>query len=330
MNFKNVSELLVELIDIESVTGKEAQLGEFLANFLKQAGFAVDRMVVQNNRVNIFAKIGQPKIVLQAHMDVVPPHIPARQDADYIYGRGACDTKGSIASMLTAAIIAKEKGVTNFGLLFTVGEEVDFAGAKSVQSFVEDLGTFLIVGEPTQLKPVTAHYGIQVVSLICSGKAAHSSEPALGENAIDKLVALLSGPVKQLDVSPNTLMSLVKISGGVADNIIPDTAEALLSFRVSPGDHRNYAEQIQDFVGKDGAVKELQNLPPVASSVPKSLNFLGRGESVKYCTELTFLKNGLVLGPGSIADAHTSNESVKKADLKLATDLYVRVLESYS
>lgn len=329
MKFTNVNELLKKLISIPSISGDESALGKFLADSLEEQGFEVTRMPVDQDRINVFATIGQPKIVLQAHMDVVPPYIPADEDEEFIFGRGACDTKGSMASMITAAQNAKSKGISDFGLLFTVGEETDFAGAKAAHSLVEKLGAFLIVGEPTKLKPVTAHYGILVFSLVCTGKAAHSSEPALGENAIDTLISLLSRPAKNLRTNSESLMSIVKISGGKADNIIPDRAEAVFSFRISPNDSTDYAQELQTLVGDKGKVENVDRLPSVASNVPDSLKFLGEGESVKYCTELTFLKNGLVFGPGDIADAHTPTEKVKKRDLQSAVEIYERVMTEY-
>ncbi len=329
MKIPTAARLLTKLIDIASITGCEAQIGLFLADYLERIGFEVDRMPVNGDRINVFAKVGNPKIILQAHMDVVPPHIPAHEDAHCIYGRGACDTKGSIASMLIAAQEAKAQGITNFGVLFTIGEETDFAGAIAIQTCMRDLGALVIVGEPTELRPVTRHYGILVLSLVCTGKAAHSSEPALGENAIDKLLTLLNGPAKQLQVNSATSLSLVTIKGGVATNVIPDRAEAVISLRIAPGDTTNYALELQQLVGSQAIIKIVENLPPVASSLPQSLKFLGVGQQVKYCTELTFFQNGFVFGPGSIADAHTPNEKIQKEDLQTAIRLYVRVLQEY-
>lgn len=328
--FSNVEELLPKLINLSSISGNEAELGDFLAEYLQSQGFTVEKLLVDGTRRNVYARIGTPKVLLQAHMDVVPPFVPASEDAEYIYGRGACDTKGSIASMILAAQQAKEKGVTDFGLLFTVDEEVEFAGAIQAQSLVKELGAFLIVGEPSQLKPVNAHYGILVMTIVCTGKTAHSSEPQLGDNAIDTLLEVMAGPVKQLKIAEKTLMSLVRISGGVADNVIPDKAEALLSFRIAPDDSTDYVAELQRLIGYAGQVQSSQSLPPVATKIPASLKFLGSGQAVKYCTELSFFKNGVVLGPGDIADAHTPGEKVKKADLQKAVELYQRILAEYS
>lgn len=332
MKTKNVTELLKTLIDIPSVAEAEAGVADFLAKYLEKQGFEVARMPVgteQAGRQNVFAKVGNPRVLLQAHMDVVPPQIGASEDDEYIYGRGACDTKGPLASMVVAAQQARSQGITDFGLLFTVGEEVDFAGAREAQPFLEKLGAFVVIGEPTKLVPVTAHYGLLVFSVICTGKAAHSSEPQQGENAIEKLLSLLNGPLKKLKVKPGTLMTLAKISGGVADNIIPDKAEALFSFRIAPGDDTAYAERARELVGGQGKVEVSQGLPAVSSPLPASLRFLGEGQQAKYCTELTFFKKGVVFGPGSVDDAHGTGEKIRKSDLQSAVKIYERVLREY-
>jgi len=329
MAVETVEAFLQKIMSISSLTGQEAALGNFLADYLEAEGFDVVKMPVDGERNNIYARVGKPAIVLQAHMDVVPPFIPPTEDEEWIYGRGACDTKGSIAAMIQAAIEAKKKGIENFGVLFTVDEEVGFSGAQTAAQFVEDLGAYLVVGEPSQLRPVNAHYGILVFSIECRGKSAHSSEPQLGENAIDALVTILSEDLDRLEVAKSTLLSVVTISGGVADNVIPDRAEALVSFRISPGDTRQYATEFQQIIGKRGTVKAAQSLPPVFTQIPSSLDFLGEGQSVKYCTELSFFKNGVVLGPGDIAVAHRPDEKVRKVDLRRAQEIYVRILREY-
>ena len=234
-----------------------------------------------------------------------------------------------ISGSLVYILLARYISISDFGLLFTVGEETDFAGVKQIQQEIEALNAFIVVGEPTKLKPVSAHFGIITFLVICTGKAAHSSDPSMGENAIDKLVTLLSGPISTLKVHEESLLSLVQISGGVADNIIPDQAEALFSCRISPNDMRDYVQEVQQLVGEQAQVKKVLDIPSVASSVPESLSFLGDGQTVKYGTELSFLKNGIVFGPGNIADAHGPDERIKKADLGLAVEAYQNMLKQY-
>lgn len=329
MKYKNSKELLKTMINIPSISGDEKKMGQFLFDLLKNEGFTVEKISLDAARFNVFAYVGKPKIILQAHMDTVVPYIPFSEDEKYIYGRGSCDTKASVACMIMAGSLAKNEGISDFGLLFTVGEEVDFVGAKKLQDFIQKMGSFLIVGEPTKLKPIKAHYGISVFSIECSGKAVHSSKPELGINAIDKLVGLLGNQVKKFKVDKNTLMSLVKIEGGIADNIIPDKAKALFSMRIAPKDNHNYPVEMQKLVGGIGKIVDIQNAPPVSCEIPESLTFLGDGEEVKYATELGFFKNGLIFGPGDIGVAHGPDEKILKTQLDKAVSIYVKILKNF-
>ena len=118
-------ELTRKLIDIESVTPNEGEVGNFLWERLNELAGRFDghaeRMPVEPGRDNIFVQFGEPVVVLSTHMDTVPPFIPSREDEALIWGRGACDTKGIIAAMTTAAEEMLAAGKRNFGLLFVVG-----------------------------------------------------------------------------------------------------------------------------------------------------------------------------------------------------------------
>jgi len=121
------------LIDIESITGCEKAAGEFLFATLSKlaaptAG-AVEQMEVSPDRFNVLATWGTPVVTLSTHMDTVPPFFPSSEDDEFIRGRGACDTKGIIAAMISAAENLLAARTRNFGLLFVVGEEKDSLGA---------------------------------------------------------------------------------------------------------------------------------------------------------------------------------------------------------
>src|SRR5262245_27992751 len=119
-----------QLIDIESISGNEAAVGEFLLARLRELGFRADKMPVEDTRFNICADIGKPAVVVfSTHIDTVPPFIPCSEDDKNIYGRGASDTKGIIASMIAAALRLKDEGAP-IGMLFVVGEERDSLGAR--------------------------------------------------------------------------------------------------------------------------------------------------------------------------------------------------------
>ena len=129
----NVFELTRALVDIESITNNEHDVGVYLLDYLaelaQRTGGTVERMEVEPRRFNVFASWGEPLVTLSTHMDVVPPFFASREDDEYIYGRGACDTKGIIAAMIKAVEELLAAGRRGFGLLFVVGEERNSAGA---------------------------------------------------------------------------------------------------------------------------------------------------------------------------------------------------------
>src|SRR5215475_11723184 len=143
------------LVDIESVTGREKAVGEFLFSSLAQlaasTGGAVERMHVETDRFNVLATWGSPGVVLSTHMDTVPPYFSSSEDSEFVRGRGACDAKGIAAAMMCAACRLCAAGVRNFGLMFVVGEEKDSLGALAAARHPR--GTkFLVNGEPTENK----------------------------------------------------------------------------------------------------------------------------------------------------------------------------------
>src|ERR1043166_4704798 len=143
------------LVDIESVTGCEKAVGDFLFAALEQltasSGGKTERMHVGPDRFNVLATWGTPTVVLSTHMDTVPPFCPSSEDSEFVRGRGACDAKGIAAAMICAAEQLCAARTRNFGLLFVVGEEKDSLGALTASQ--QSRGTkFLINGEPTENK----------------------------------------------------------------------------------------------------------------------------------------------------------------------------------
>ena len=325
----NVIKLLQTLIDIPSTTGSEKAVGEYVEKLLGEEGFILKKIPVNSDTFCLYATTGKPRIVLQAHLDVVPPHIPPSESPTHIFGRGACDTKASVASMIIAGIEARKKGVTDFGLLFTVDEEKNFAGAQACIADHSLNLPFMIVGEPTQLQPVCNHYGLLVITIITHGVSAHSSEPQQGKNAIDQLTNILEHIVRTYSHHPETLSTVVFIKGGTADNIIPDKAEATISMRIAPHDVTDHIKEYKRLLINKAELKVNLSLHPVSSSVPPSLSFLGKGKTVKYCTELSFFQKGIILGPGDISFAHSDKEQIEKTELHQAVELYKKILITY-
>jgi acetylornithine deacetylase len=327
----NVNSLLLDLIKIESFSLNETNVCNYVYDFLKKHKFDAKKQFVTKNTFNIIVKIGKPKIYFSAHLDTVKPFLKAYQTKDKIFGRGACDTKSSVACMLTAAILAKEKGYTNFGLIFTVDEEYTFTGVKKLVK-TEKI-PFVIVGEPSDCNIFYGNFGGLVLKLQTIGKKAHSKDPKKGINAIDKMIDILPS-VKDVCKDSNlkdlcSNMSIVMINGGIAENIIPDFCEAKLSFRLSPKDKTDYIKKVKNIVKNKAKVIVGLNFPSAISDIPKEINFIKKRSITKVGTELSYYKKGIVIGPGSLEFAHKDNEQIKKSELKKATNIYFKIIENY-
>jgi acetylornithine deacetylase len=330
----NVFELTRALVDIESITGNEENVGLFLHNHL--SGLAarfngrVERMDVEPHRFNVFAQFGErPVVTLSTHMDTVPPFFPSREDDECIWGRASCDTKGIIASMITAATRLLERGGSNLGLLFVVGEERNSAGAFHAAR--EPRGSrFIINGEPTENKLALGSKGSLRYELAARGKMAHSAYPELGESAIEKLLDALSEvrkitlPIDET-LGPSTL-NIGTISGGRAPNIIPDDARAELLIRLV-GDSSSTKQSILDATARRVEANQVLEIPALR---------LGSIEGfettvVAYTTDIpafgTSWGQPFLFGPGTIHVAHTLEERVAKRQLIEAVELYQRMVE---
>src|SRR5437667_11491441 len=173
---------------------------------------------------------GDARVLLCTHLDTVPPPppaIPIREDADFLYGRGACDTKGIIAAMLEAGDRLRRDGVTNFGYLFLVGEETDSIGAKTANKLKWN-SRYVIVGEPTQNQLARAQKGTLMVTLNVAGRACHSGYPELGISAIKNLMGVLeeceSADWGNDPVLGKGTFNIGVFHGGEAANIVPHSA----------------------------------------------------------------------------------------------------------
>jgi acetylornithine deacetylase len=217
----NVFELTRALIDIESVTGAEKRVEEYLFEHLSElanryAGNMV-RMEVERERFNVLAHWGEPSVTLSTHMDTVPPFFPSREDAESIWGRGACDAKGIIAAMIGAAETLLAAGTRNFALLFVVGEERDSGGA--IAAAKNSRGSrYLINGEPTENKIALGSKGALRFEIVARGRLAHSAYPELGESAIETLLDVLQAvraiKLPKDDLLGRSTMNIGTIRGG--------------------------------------------------------------------------------------------------------------------
>jgi len=335
-----------QLVDIESITGNEAAVGNYLYGELCRLGYHTRKIRVEANRFNLYATAGPqdlsaharkqasnadfPNIVFSTHMDTVPPFIASSEDATRVYGRGSCDAKGIIATQIAAAERLRQERI-HVGLLFVVGEERDSLGAKAANEFAGNQHSasrrYLVNGEPTENRIALASKGTLRVEVTARGKMAHSAYPELGESAIDKLLAALTR-LRAMPLSSDPeigacTLNIGLIEGGRAPNVVPDYAHADLSYRlIGPSDDLR-----RRIVATAGDQVEV--------TFPLELRFL-RLRAVEglptmiaaYTTDIPFLTNwgeALLVGPGSIHVAHTEGEYIEKRQLADAIDLYCTI-----
>jgi acetylornithine deacetylase len=328
----NVFELTRRLVDIESITENEERCGECLLSLLedlaRHTGGQVERMDVAPRRFNVFAHWGTPVVTLSTHYDTVPPFFASREDDEFIWGRGACDTKGIIASMLCAAEKLLAEGVRNLSLLFVVGEERNSVGAFTAGK-VNRGSQFLINGEPTENKLALGSKGALRYEIVAQGRMAHSAYPQLGESAIEKLLDALDR-IRRIELPQDKILgrstlNIGTIAGGRAPNVIPDHAQAELFFRlVESGDStreavRRACEGLAD-------ANEVLKVPAVhLGSMPGYETTV-----VAYTTDIpafgTNWGQPFLFGPGTIHVAHTSEERVPKQQLLEAVEIYQRMV----
>ncbi len=312
------------LIDIESVTGHERAVGDFLFEYLSRLGH-VERMPVEGDRFNLFASWGEPEVVLSTHMDTVPPFFLSSEDAEFVHGRGACDTKGILASMIKAIETLLSQGAGGFGLLLVVGEETDSIGAE-VANRQPRGSRYLINGEPTENRLALGSKGALYLRIEAAGRMAHSAYPELGESAIDRLLEALARlrvvPLPSDPVLGETTLNIGTISGGRASNVIADQACAEVLIR-TVGDTGELRRAIREALAgaevteRETRAMRLGSLPGFETTV------------VKYTTDIPRLGawgEPFLLGPGSIHLAHTPEERVPKRELEEAVRLYMEMV----
>lgn len=322
-----VVELARGLIDIDSTSGREAEATGWLAARLRERGHHVVEQPVEGDRVNLIAAVGlhEPELVFSTHIDCVPPFFPSRVEGNVLYGRGACDAKGILAAEIAALDRLRAAGEKRAGLLVVVGEERGSHGARAANR-IANRCRYLIDGEPTGNRLGAALRGVYRVRLAASGRAAHSAYPELGDSAIEKLIDALQA-LRGLDLPSDsdlgrTSYTVGLISGGVAPNVVPAAAAADVNFRIV-GPASDVRARLNDLPGGI-AVEEVMTVPPTRlTTVP------GFDTAVfSFATDVPFLTawgRPLLLGPGSIHDAHTGDEHVAIDELVRAVDLYEKL-----
>jgi acetylornithine deacetylase len=329
----HVFELTRKLIDIESITPNEREVGDFLfarlQSLAQHHNGAIERMPVEEGRDNIFVRFDEPTVVLSTHMDTVPPFISSREDTEQIWGRGACDTKGIIAAMITAAESLLQEGTRGLGMLFVVGEERNSAGAHVAARNPRN-SKFIINGEPTENKLALGSKGALRYEIVARGRMAHSAYPELGESAIEKLLNALDRirrmPLPAHPVLGPSTLNIGTIMGGRAPNVIPDFAQAEIFIRVVD-DVTELRREITAAAAPDVEANEVLLIPAL------HLGSIDGFETtvVAFTTDIPAFNGAwgrpFLLGPGSIHVAHTTEERIPKAQLLESVGLYKNLVK---
>jgi len=374
----NTEKLLRELIALPSVNpafvsvgdalGGEARVADFLAKTAGSAGLDVQVQPVLPNRANILARYCPParikrRILLAPHMDTVGgDDLPGelfkpRLLGNRLFGRGACDTKGSVASMFAALIdcanAAHRPRHTEITFAALIDEESAQAGSRALvrEGWRADLA---IVGEPTRLKVVTAHKGVLWLELLTRGKAAHGARPELGKNAVHEMarvVDLLETKYaaqlrrRKHPLLGNATVNVGAIHGGNQPNIVPAQCRALVDRRTLPGESdARVLRELKTFLAAHKLSVSMRRTHPaeccaLETNPQKELvkqlletNSQRAPAGVDYFSDAGVLASGgipsVLFGPGDIAQAHTPDEWVDVRQVEQARDILVRFFRS--
>lgn len=325
---RDVIELAARLMEIDSTSGREGAVVDWLETYLVGAEWNVRRIPVTPGRDDLLATHGErPEVTLSTHLDTVPPFIPPRLEGGKLWGRGACDAKGIAAAMIHAAERLREKKVP-VALLFVVGEEVTHDGAVAANA-VPTSSRVLINGEPTESKLATGTKGAMRFTVRTRGQAAHSAYPHLGKSAISELVHLLA----ELDTLQlprdeqlgDTTINIGEISGGVADNVMAPAAEARLMARLV-STPESLLSALRKWVSGRAELEIGITVPFVRLGTIDGYDTC----VAAYATDIPKLTNWgtpFLFGPGSIHVAHRDDEHVDVPELRAAVDAYVDIAE---
>lgn len=352
----------------ENPPGREAEAAAFVAAELKSAGFDVSSDDALPGRTNVVARLGNgpgPVFAFNSHLDTVPAgegwtRSPFRmiREGERLYGRGACDAKGPIVAMMEAAeLLAAETAGWSGDLLavFVADEEVDSCGAKAFTRAKPTID-YVVIGEPTSNLVAAAHKGGVQVRVRIHGTAAHSSLPQLGVNAIFRTAKLL-GMLEEHHETCVALrhplvgagsLSVTRIEGGIADNVVPDRCEILIDRRTVPGEtdqaalesiralleearrHAGIEAEIVSVRETSGGASETALDSPVVLASLDAVRTHGGAQAAALgfpggCDLVHFRSTGaegVVLGPGSLDVAHKPDEFVPVDELVIASLVY--------
>ena len=354
-------------VDTQNPPGREAETAALLAAKLDALGFTTEIRPLGEGRANLLGRLDNgagPCFALNSHMDTVPVGAGWTSDPlrltereGKLFGRGACDAKGSITAMVEAGRLlaaGRENWRGTLLLAFVADEEIDGGGTRALVK-QEPSADFVIVGEPTNNAAFAAHKGCLRPIVRAKGKAAHSGRPELGVNAIvaaGRLIGIFDARDRELRERTHPLvghasLSVTRIAGGIADNVVPDGCEMTLDRRLLPGETLDDALAELDAMltrakrdhGVEAEVAAIRTAgrptetaidhrlvrEAVAASRRHGVTFPQPGGLTGGC-DLVHYRDagavGIVLGPGSLDVAHQPDEYVPLDELSRAAHIY--------
>ncbi len=356
INPQRLRQILMDMIDIYSPSGKEEDIQLYLEELLAATGIPVRRQMVENERFNLVATMGpgEPALYLVGHVDTVPAwdieEYAAVEEWGVVRGLGSADMKGGCAAMVEAWLALAtlpEEERPSLGLLLVVGEEEN--GDGSARFLEEQCPARVIIGEPTSMLPAFNHFGYMEISLITQGRRIHSSLPELGHNAIESMLSVLLQIEKSSLFAPvpsKLVYSIREMSSSRAGFVVPDRCETMIDLHLSPDvDPAAVRRELESCLAKARrTIKDLHlevdfpfessgyqlepddKLIAVFEDVCLRLNLpLKYVPFHSHSDGNLFYQAGsqpLILGPGSLETAHTAEEQTSLAEVEAAARVY--------
>ena len=349
-------ELFSDILKIDSTSGKEAALADYLQERLLTSYCRVQRFEVVDGTSNLLFSWGEPEIVFCSHLDTVPPYIPPVFDGSAGRGRGSCDAKGQIFGMYEACKVLESKGYDGFGLLLLAGEETGSFGAKAFREQYSG-AEWVIVGEPTDNHMASASKGTKSFEVTFEGQAFHSGYPQYGLSAVemfnDFMNALRSIVFPKDEILGDTTWNVGKLVSDNPQNILSDRLSCRVYFRTTFETDEMVCNVMKNIAGEDarlrfGRRRVQDGSDIVAKEVAQwqksmTVRAFGGDSPTKYETldgfptkpvafgsdapQLTNFRRKILCGPGSILVAHRPEEHILLDDLRVAIDNYVKIFE---
>ena len=349
--------LFIEMLEIDSTSGRERTLSDFLAQAFLTGKNKVEKFDVDVTQ-NLLFSWGDPKVVFCTHLDTVPPYIsPSFADAEQVVsGRGTCDAKGQIFAMWEACKALEANGYDGFGLLLLAGEETGSFGAKAFRD-MHPGAEWVIVGEPTDNCMATAAKGTKSFEVTFKGEAFHSGYPEHGQSAIvyfnDFMNALRSIRFPYDDILGETTFNVGRLFSDNPQNILSPELTCRVYFRTTFESDEMVCNIMKNIAGEkaklrfgrprvqDGSDIVAKDVAPWQASM--SVKAFGGDSPTMFETfegfdtqpvsfgsdapQLTNFKHKILCGPGSILVAHRPDEHVFIPDIETAIENYIRIFE---